>query len=210
MLVCCPSQSGKSELVLNLLQNIDTMIQPRPQKINYYFSEYQTAFERHPEINFCHGLPSPTELEQMQDTILVVDDSMQQIDENILNVFTRGSHHRNISIILILQNLFHKNRFLRTISLNAQYIILMRNVRDATQIQQLARQIYPQDAKFLIDAYIKSTRRPYGYLVIDLKTDQDDSLRVRTKVFPVDRQVVYVSKKTWVDAHCIIYLYWKK
>ena len=195
MLVCGPSQSGKSKFVLRLLANASTMIQPRPQKICYYFNEYQPAFDRHPKINFCHGIPSQTELEQMRDTVLIVDDSMQEIDENILNIFTWGSHHRNISIILILQNLFHKNRFLRTISLNAQYIIMMRNVRDATQIGLLARQIYPQDAKFLTDAYIRSTRIPYGYLVIDLKTDQDDSLRVRTNIFPGDRQLVYVSRK---------------
>ena len=42
----------------------------------------------------------------------------------------KGSHHRNISVILITQNLFHQANYCRTISLNAKYIVLLKNARN--------------------------------------------------------------------------------
>jgi len=41
---------------------------------------------------------------------------------------TRGSQHRNISVILITQDLFHHGRYCRDISLNAKYMVVLKNV----------------------------------------------------------------------------------
>jgi len=35
---------------------------------------------------------------------------------------------------------------------------------------------------------------PYGYLLVDLKADQDERYRLRTNVFPGEMQHVYVRK----------------
>ena len=53
--------------------------------------------------------------------------------------FTKGSHHRNISIIVFTQNLFHKGRYCRGISLSANYFVVLKNVRDENQFSHLAR-----------------------------------------------------------------------
>jgi hypothetical protein len=46
------------------------------------------------------------------------------------SLFTKKSHHRNISVMYIEQNLFHKGKNHRTISLNAHYMVLFKNPRD--------------------------------------------------------------------------------
>ena len=38
-------------------------------------------------------------------------------DKRIVNLFTRGSHHRNLSVIYIEQNLFHQGKGSRNISI---------------------------------------------------------------------------------------------
>ena len=100
------------------------------------------------------------------------------------NLFTKGSHRRNISVILITQNLFQQGKFCRDISLNAKYLVLLKNVRDSNQLMCLVRQVYPEVPKNLYNAYLNATKRPHGYLVLDLAQDTDDRLRFRTWIFP--------------------------
>ena len=52
---------------------------------------------------------------------------MQKTDETVANLFTKGSHHRNVSVVFLAQNLFPKNKFARTMRLNAHYIVLFKN-----------------------------------------------------------------------------------
>ena len=51
--------------------------------------------------------------------LIVFDDQMiaASKDKLIENLFTRGSHHRNLSVIYIVQNLFHQGKGSRSISL---------------------------------------------------------------------------------------------
>ena len=46
-----------------------------------------------------------------------------------------------MSVIFLTQNLFHKNKHMRTISLNAHYLVLFKNPRDVEQFTTLARQM---------------------------------------------------------------------
>ena len=63
---------------------------------------------------------------------MVIDDHMEDAggDERIVNLFTRGSHHRNLSVIYILQNVFHQGKGSRSISLNSHYLVLLKNPWD--------------------------------------------------------------------------------
>jgi hypothetical protein len=64
-------------------------------------------------------------------------------DKRIAELFIKGSYHRNLSIILIVQNIFHQGKEMRNISLNAHYIVLFKSPRDKQDISMLARQINP-------------------------------------------------------------------
>ena len=76
---------------------------------------------------------------------MVIDDQMTDAgeDKRIVNLFTGGSHHRNLSVIYFVQNLFHQGRGSRSISLNSDYLILFKNLRDKLQILTVAKQMHP-------------------------------------------------------------------
>ena len=101
-----------------------------------------------------------------------------------MNLFTRGSHHRNLSVIYIVQNLFHQGKGSRSISLNSHYLVLFKNPRDKLQILTLAKQMYPGQTDFFLNQYEEAVKRPFGYLLIDLKTTTQDNCRLRTNVLP--------------------------
>ena len=105
-------------------------------------------------------------------------------DKRIVNLFTRGSHHRNLSVIYIVQNLFHQGKGSRSISLNSHYLVLFKNPRDKLQILTLAKQMYPGQTDFFLNQYEEAVKRPFGYLLIDLKTTTQDNCRLRTNVLP--------------------------
>ena len=63
-----------------------------------------------------------------------------------------------------------------------------------SQIQHLAKQMYPRKTWFLTEAFKDATTQPYGYLVIGLKPETQGKYRVRTNVFPSELNFVYLSK----------------
>ena len=105
-------------------------------------------------------------------------------DKRIVNLFTRGSHHRNLSVIYIVQNLFHQGKGSRSISLNRHYLVLFMNPRDKLQILTLAKQMYPGKTDFFLNQYEEAVKGPFGYLLIDVKTTTQDNCRLRTNVLP--------------------------
>ena len=81
------------------------------------------------------------------DSLIILNDMMDDAvsDSSMMKVFTERSHHQNISILFMTQNIFHQGRRACTISLNTQYMVLFENARDRQQIKTLAKQMYPED-----------------------------------------------------------------
>ena len=50
----------------------------------------------------------------------------------------------------------------------------------------MARQMYPGRVKFVQDSFKEATSVPYGYLLIDLKQETHEDLRLRNTIFPDD------------------------
>jgi len=119
---------------------------------------------------------------------------MQETNDTVANLFTKGSHHRNVSVVYLAQNLFPKNKFARTMSLNAHYMVLFKNPTDATQFATLARHMYPKTSQSAVEAYKNATREPHSYLLVDLRPEQDDDLQLRTNIFPDETHYVYTAK----------------
>jgi hypothetical protein len=139
----------------------------------------------HNEVRFHEGVPQNFGNVHGKPCLIILDDLLNEVySKDVCDLFTKGSHHRNISVILITQNLFHQGRFCRDISLNAKYSVALKNVRDKSQFQYLARQVHPEDSDSLYKAYLDATERPHGYLILDFAQDTDDLLRYRTNVFP--------------------------
>ena len=98
-----------------------------------------------------------------------MDDLMTSTDDRVVDIFTKISQHRDLSVVYLTQNLFYKNKQTRTLSLNSHYIAMFKNGRDATKVDNLARQMYPGQSPFLIEAFKNATSAPYVYLLIDVK-----------------------------------------
>merc|ERR1712035_110494 len=100
-----------------------------------------------------------------------MDDMMDGVvgDSKMMKVFTERSHHQNISVIFMTQNIFHPGKTARTISLNTQYMVLFENARDRQQIKTLAKQMYPEKWMSFMDRFRKETAKPYGRMIVDLR-----------------------------------------
>lgn len=191
-LVAASTNSGKTEFVKRLVLHSQQIIDPPPQKIYWCYGAWQNGYEdlaqRCPNVQFIEGAPDINELKINKNVaqLLICDDLMIDLGSEksgLTELFTRGSHHFNCSLIHIVQNIFHGKR---TNRVNAQYIVLMKNPADKLQVQVLARQIFPNQTKYFQDAYHDSTSPPFGYIVLDLTQTTSDNLRLKTNVFPDD------------------------
>jgi len=160
-----------------------------------------------PCVHFEEGLPQLNDevFDGREPTMIVVDDHMSDVNQLVADIFAKISHHRDISILHLTQNLFVRNKFARTISLNSHYLLPFKNPRDAGRFALLARQMYPNSWKFAVEGYQDATSVPYGYLSVDLKPDQDERCRLSTNVFAGELQRVYVPANLKANGLVIVY-----
>ncbi|GFQ87444.1 uncharacterized protein TNCT_338131 [Trichonephila clavata] len=186
MIINGPSQSGKTYLVRKLIS--EQVFEVPIKKVVWCYKMFHPWFHEEKNIKFIAGLP--TEDEKFD--LLIIDDLMNSLTNDVAQIFTVGSHHKNFSVILITQNLFPRIRVARDISLNAHYIILFRNNRDQSQIVCFGRQVFPNRSKFFMDAYKKATAEKYQFLLVDCFPTTDEELRLRQSLFPDERGLNWV------------------
>ena len=122
-IVAGPTGCGKSQFVARLLRTKDSTISPVPDRVVFHYTEWQPLYERLEKfVEFQQGLPDVDSFDPRQKNLLVLDDAMGVVDKKkIASLFTEKSHHRNLSVIYVVQNLFEKGPESRTVSLNAHY-----------------------------------------------------------------------------------------
>jgi hypothetical protein len=198
--------SGKTTWLLNLLKNADQMFSIPPENILYCYGVWQDLFEHmeniSPKIQFHDGIPPESLVNSItsnkKHNLIILDDLMSEVvkNESVEILFTRTSHHKKLSVIYINQNMFCQGKNARTINLNCHYLILFKNLRDASQVCTLGRQIFPKCSALLEEAYKDCMTTPYGYLVVDLSPHTDDRFRLRTNIFPGQDTIVYKDGKS--------------
>lgn len=197
-MIAGPTQSGKSYFVAEFIKNIQNVMSPVPEKILWCYGVWQTLYDelqKNNLIEFHEGLPDMSLFTGGKTRYLVIiDDLMDETDKRVTQLFTKGSHHLNISVMFIVQNLFSKNKEHRTISLNSHYLVLFRNVRDISQISSLAKQMYPGKTQHMLEAYKDAVSPTHGYLLIDLRQSTPDKIRLRTDIFNPKGITVYTEK----------------
>jgi hypothetical protein len=172
------SQTGKTTWVRELIQKKDSLFTP---KIERSFADM--------EAEFVNDIPSVDIFDKNVNNLLIIDDFQNRVKE-MTDLFTKYSHHRNVTVVVLLQNPFAPHT--RTLSLNAHYFVFMRNPRDKSQILHLARQIAPGKSDRVVEAFNDATQLPFGYLLIDLRQETPEQLRYRTDIFDADLQRVYM------------------
>ena len=201
IIIAAPSNSGKSVLAKNILKHADGMFKVPPSKIFFCYTIYQPLYDEMKNeisnIEFHQGLPSMDTLTEWGEVhghkIVVLDDLMMDAADSseIVHLMCVGSHHHQITVIHILQNLFQKGKSMRTASINTHYFIIFKSKRENSQISYLGRQIFPGKSKFFMDAFQKATSRPYGYLLLDLNPHTDIAYQLRTDILPGQSTIVY-------------------
>jgi len=197
-IVSGPSGSGKSSFCIRFLQNLDYLCTEGTFAggIVWCYGEKSAVPSRHQlpaNVRFYEGVPEDFGSANGEPCLVILDDLLNDVySKQVCELFTRGSHRRNISVILITQNLFHQGRFCRDISLNAHFIVALKNVRDKKQFMYLASQVYPEDSIGLYNDYLDATQEPHGYLLLYLTQSTYDGLRFRTNIFPNDKPPITV------------------
>lgn len=193
MCVAGPSQSGKTEFVLQLLKaRKEIFLQPIQNVLWCYGirdNQLQLTLQQ-AGYQTLRGVPKEKDL--MPHSICVLDDLLSESESSkeVTNMCTRAAHHKPCFVIIISQNIFPSGKQARTQSLNTHYFVLFKNPRDKLQFEILARQISPNRSKNLISVYEDATRQPHGYLFIDFTQECPDEYRYRTNIFNVP-QIFY-------------------
>ena len=194
-IVAKPTACGKSTRVKNLITYQKVMINPVPEHVIWFYGEWQPLYDNlSGMVEFREGLADLNTLNTKKCTLVIIDDLMTETDKSVSNLFTKESHHHNLSVLHLVQNVFDKNKHTRTISLNAHYLVIFKNPRDASQVTHLAKQMYPGHVRYLQEVFADATSEAYGYLFIDLKQETPEHIRLRIKIMPNETQYVYMRK----------------
>jgi len=198
--IAAPTMGGKTFLIKEILKFKDVMISPSPTKIVYCYKAWQPTYDEirsnNTSILFHKGIYDMNKFKPSENNLIVLDDLMQECinDPEILSLFTVGTHHTSTSVFFLTQNIFSKGKYSRDLSLNSNYIINFKNPRDQLQMQVLSRQIFGNKSKYLMESYDDATKKPYGYIFLDLRQDTELRNRVQTGILPFQKRIIYTRK----------------
>lgn len=205
-LISGPTGSGKSHTTFRLIHHRREMIRgnidggviyclPPGQNI-----EVPDFIQNDSEVTFHAGIPDFTssKFSSRKSFLVILDDLMSNVNDDVMDLFTRQSHHKNISVVFLVQNLFYGSKCFRTISINCQYMIILKNPRDKRQLVSLSSQTHPDNVKFVKEAFSDATSEPFSYILLDLSQTCPDPIRFRSNIFPDDfpRNIIYVPNNS--------------
>ena len=114
MMVAASTGGGKTWFVKDLLENREQWISPAPQRIVWIYGQWQPLYAEMqriiPGIEFVKGILANIEdvskqfLNPAIRNLIVIDDLMSEAsnDKRICDLFTKGSHHHNLSVICLV------------------------------------------------------------------------------------------------------------
>ena len=178
-----PTGSGKTTYLFKLLEALPYVCTVVPRRVIYCYGAWQNAFVSCaiPNIEFHEGLKKIDDIpDDGSHTVMIVDDLMGELSKSkeMVDLFTKHSHHRMISCFFLVQKMFGGTSEMRTISGNTHYMFAFKNPRDASAITHLAKQVYPGNIRFLQEAYNDATRKPFSHLMINMHQKTNDEARV--------------------------------
>ena len=185
ILIVGPSGCGKTCFTESLLlDHLKELFVNPPFTVHYCHGAWQDGFRTMKEagVQFHEGVPTTFHLQKWfpKGGLLVLDDLMAEggDDKELLDLFTKHSHHQNITVLYLCQDMFPPGKYAKSISRNAHYIIAFKNPRDQLGARNLLLQAFPTYWQDVMDVYQKVIERPFGYMVLDLHPASDDRIRV--------------------------------
>ena len=157
-----------------------------------------------PRVEFIQGIPSNLEDDDYFDprinNLLILDDLFSEAgrDKRVTGLFTEGSHHRSLSVISISQNLFASKD--PTQRRNCHYLVLFNNPVDRQSVMTLTHQMYPGQSEKMMKMFEKATKKPYGYLLVDLKPFTPENDRLKSEVLWADQHLA-IERPAYNQSH---------
>jgi GTPase SAR1 family protein len=189
MLISGPSSSGKTTFTRRLLERRGDKFDKSSPKVYWFYKVYQDIYEKMKQENvvdeFIEGIPSMSWIDENiaeKNCTIVIDDMALEVTEDTAKIFSVGSHHFHLNVILLCQNLFTKNKAFREISLNSTYHIIFKNPRDKSSIVNFAKQFSPGRTKDLARIFQDATEKPHSYLFIDYHQSTKDENRILANI----------------------------
>ncbi len=185
ILIVGPSSSCKTVFTSRLLLNhSDELFGSPPDVVHYCYGAWQDGFAdmKKRGVKFHEGIPEETDLIKWfpRGGVMVLDDLMEEggNDKRVLDLFTKLSHHRNITVLYLCQDMFPPGKYAKSISRNAHYIVAFKNPRDQLGMRNLLLQAFPSRWQDVLETYRRVTERPFGYIVLDLHPGSSDDKRI--------------------------------
>lgn len=184
IIVAGASGAGKTEIVKKMVKEIRNDF----ESIHYCYPDYLTDIptEFDADVHYHPGIFTTRELSSVKDhSLLIIDDLMVEASSSsdINKLFTVIGRKRNISVILLVQNLYQQGKHFRNIRLNATGFILFK-----------FRAAFDVNLRLLKDLGLKATikrshlegalSRKYSYLFVDIHPNRhSDFGSIRDNIF---------------------------
>lgn len=186
--------TGKTKWLIKFIKNTENLMDNLPKHILYCYSEINDDIMemKRDGIEIFNGIPDKETIKSKPtNTLVILDDLANEIKPDYLDmIFTRGSHHWHINIVLVTQNLFDKN--IKVARINSHYIILMKSPQSLLQIRTLGNHLFPGNLAYFIESYNDAIQKPYGYLVINLHPNTAPEFKLSTNIFPKETILIYL------------------
>lgn len=198
-IICCgPSQAGKTQWTLRLLENAERLLYPVPRNICWFYGTYTKEIAQLRNVTVVKGIPESGFEEFIMPhvpNLFVIDDLMMEVAASklVTDLFCRRAHHENITVILNLQNLHYGGSERKTFLRCAHYLVLFSSPLDMSSITAVAQQIMPRQMKLFMKIFEVGTRKPYSYLFIDGKQTTPSEARYRTDIFDFYQRIFVVK-----------------
>lgn len=201
-----PSGSGKTQRISSILRLKNEIIEEGEyiENVVFFYRTWQPLYDKLQQDRLVtrweNVMPSNGRfLEVMEPyvatgSICIIDDWETNMNASLETIVKVSSRHVNCTTFLLFQSLFPPHKVARQISLNVKYIHLLKNPRDNAQVTVLARQLEPINYNYIVAAYHKVTREPYGCFLIDLTQECDPKLRFRSHYLPHE-----FPMRVWVE-----------
>ena len=207
-IVSGPSKIGKSTWLKKVIINYKDMFDAEIDHIYYCYSVYNNKLfdeikNNCGNITFIEGIP---EIENVKEwtknerKVMIICDDLglacmeSPTIERLVTVFCNNA---DLTLYILLQNIYSKGKYARQISLNINYYVIFKNMRDAQQIKLFSQQLMGYSKKRgnpVYESYTDATSKKYGYILIDLTNECEEKYRLRSNIFPDEYPIIYVPK----------------
>lgn len=197
--------SGKTNFVKRLLEEKERLIDNKFDYLIWFYGQETTFIQT--LKNNIFGITTTIVQDLPEDFtqyikpnergLIVIDDLMQSAanSKQVTDLFCNKIQHNNVSVILLLQNIFYHGSERTTLVRCVHYLVIFKNPMDQSIPIYLAQKLMPRHKKLFLEMFDHATFKAHGYLFCDGKQDTPHEARFRTDLFDNNIQRVFVIQQ---------------